>query len=85
MTARNIDRLIRTLSDQLGVTSVVVSHDLQGSLLVADRLAMLKNGTFVEISPPEQFADSDQPDVRGFLDAQFIPRRGFVETWGTNG
>ena len=82
MTARNIDRLIRKLSDQLGVTSVVVSHDLQGSLLVADRLAMLKNGTFVEVSPPEQFADSDQPDVRGFLDAQFIPRRGFVETWG---
>ncbi len=78
MTSRNIDRLIRKLSDQLGVTSVVVSHDLQGSLLIADRIAMLKNGKFIEISPPKQFVASEQPDVRGFLDAQFIPRSGVI-------
>lgn len=74
MTARTIDRLIRKLSDQLGVTSIVVSHDLQGSLLIADRIAMLKNGTFVELATPEKFIQSEQPDVRGFLDAQFISR-----------
>lgn len=74
MTSRAIDHLIRKLSDQLGITSVVVSHDLQGSLLIADRLALLKNGAFVEISPPQTFLASTQPDVRGFLDAQFIPK-----------
>jgi phospholipid/cholesterol/gamma-HCH transport system ATP-binding protein len=78
MTARTIDKLIRKLSDQLGITSVVVSHDLQGSLLIGDRIAMLKNGHFVEISPPKVFVASDQPDVRGFLDAQFIPKTGVV-------
>lgn len=74
MTSRTIDRLIRKLSDRLGVTSVVVSHDLQGSLLIADRLAMLKDGAFVESSTPDIFVQSEQSDVRGFLDAQFISR-----------
>ena len=78
MTARTIDKLIRKLSDQLGITSVVVSHDLQGSLLIGDRIAMLKNGRFLEVSPPKVFVASDQPDVRGFLDAQFIPKTGVV-------
>ena len=72
MTSRTIDSLIRKLSDQLGVTSIVVSHDLQGSLLIADRIALLKDGAFVECAAPEDFIRSAQPDVRGFLDAQFI-------------
>lgn len=76
ITARTIDRLIHQLNADLGITSVVVSHDLQGALLIADRIAMLTGGRFVEVSPPKAFVATDQPDVRGFLDAQFISKKG---------
>ena len=68
--------LIRRLNEELGITSVVVTHDLQGALLIADRIAMLTGGRFVEVSPPKTFVATDQPDVRGFLDAQFISKKG---------
>jgi len=76
VTARTIDQLIQRLNEELGITSVVVSHDLQGALLIADRIAMLTGGKFVEVSPPKTFVATDQPDVRGFLDAQFISKKG---------
>lgn len=74
VNARAIDQLIRRLSEELGITSVVVSHDLQGALLIADRIAMLTEGRFVEVSAPKVFVATDQADVRGFLDAQFIAK-----------
>jgi phospholipid/cholesterol/gamma-HCH transport system ATP-binding protein len=76
VTSRTIDRLIRRLNEELGITSVVVTHDLQGALLIADRIAMLTGGRFVEVSEPRSFVATDQPDVRAFLDAQFISKKG---------
>lgn len=76
VTARTIDHLICRLNEELGITSVVVTHDLQGALLIADRIAMLTGGRFVEVSPPKAFVATEQPEVRGFLDAQFIPKTG---------
>jgi len=71
VTSRRIDRLILDLNQKLGVTSVVVTHDLNSALSIAHRIAMLKAGKIVELSAPAQFHDSNQPDVREFLDAQF--------------
>jgi phospholipid/cholesterol/gamma-HCH transport system ATP-binding protein len=76
VTARSIDALIRRLNTELGVTSVVVTHDLQGALLVSDRIAMLSNGAFVEPSEPEEFIRTTHPEARAFLDAQFISQEG---------
>jgi len=76
VTARSIDALIRRLNTELGVTSVVVTHDLQGALLVSDRIAMLSNGSFVEPSEPEEFIRTTHPEARAFLDAQFISQEG---------
>ena len=76
ITSRTIDRLILKLNADLGITSVVVTHDLQGALLIADRIAMLTGGRFVEVSAPKAFVATDQPEVRGFLDAQFISKKG---------
>ena len=76
VTARSIDALIRRLNTELGVTSVVVTHDLQGALLVSDRIAMLSNGSFVEPSEPEEFIRTTHPEARAFLDAQFISQDG---------
>ena len=86
VTARAIDGLIRRLNEKLGITSVVVTHDLQGALMTSDRIAMLTGGRFVEVSPPKTFVATDQPDVRAFLDAQFISKEGLrVMGQGTGG
>ena len=72
VTSVTINRLIRRLNRKRGITSIVVTHDLQGALLFADRILMLKNGHVVELSAPETFVRSTNLEVREFLDAQFI-------------
>ena len=72
VTSVTINRLIRRLNKERGITSIVVTHDLQGALLFADRLLMLKNGHVVTIATPEEFVHSSIPDVQDFLKAQFI-------------
>ena len=72
VTSVTINRLIRRLNKERGITSIVVTHDLQGALLFADRVLMLKDGHVVEASDPAAFVKSANPDVREFLDAQLI-------------
>ena len=72
VTSITINRLIRRLNKERGITSIVVTHDLQGALLFADRVLMLKDGHVVEASEPSAFVKSANPDVREFLDAQLI-------------
>lgn len=72
VTARMIDQLIARLNRQIGITSVVVTHDLHSALTIGDRIAMLKNGKVAELSTPAEFRKSRNPAVREFLDAQFI-------------
>jgi phospholipid/cholesterol/gamma-HCH transport system ATP-binding protein len=80
VTSRTIDRLIDNLRRELGVTSVVVTHDLHSALAIGTRIAMLHEGNIVEVSTPEEFIRSNQEVVRGFLDAQYITQRGAWET-----
>jgi phospholipid/cholesterol/gamma-HCH transport system ATP-binding protein len=69
VTSVTINRLIKKLNKEFGITSVVVTHDLQGALAFADRILLLKEGKAVECSTPSEFAASDNPDVRDFLSA----------------
>jgi len=70
--ARQIDHLIRKLTGELGMTGIVVTHDLRAALDFASRIALLSNGRFVEMATPAAFARSAVPEVRQFLAAQFI-------------
>ena len=79
VTSVTINRLIRRLNRERGITSVVVTHDLQGALLFADRILMLKEGHVVETSAPAEFVHSTNRDVRDFLDAQFITESSFLQ------
>ncbi len=72
VTSVTINRLIRRLNRERGITSIVVTHDLQGALLFADRLLMLKNGRVIELATPVEFMNSQRPEVKEFLAAQFI-------------
>lgn len=79
VTSRSIDDLIQSLQREMNTTSVVVTHDLHSALSIGDRIAMIQNGTFVEIASPTEFIKSSNASVRAFLDSQFITRKGMWE------
>ncbi|MGF1466317.1 MAG: ABC transporter ATP-binding protein [Sandaracinaceae bacterium] len=67
VSARRMDRMIRSLSDDHGVTSVVVSHDLTSMFAIADRIAMLYKGRVHHLGPRGEFRDSPDPVVQQFI------------------
>jgi len=67
VSARRIDRLIRELAEKLGVTAVVVSHDLTSITTTADRVAFLYQGVVHTIATPAELAASADPIVQQFL------------------
>ncbi len=79
VTSITINRLIRRLNVERRITSIVVTHDLLGALLFADRILMLKNGRVVACEPPDRFVASTDAEVREFLAAQFISEKSFME------
>ncbi|MGQ0703298.1 MAG: ABC transporter ATP-binding protein [Gemmatimonadales bacterium] len=66
-----IDDLVKRLEQELGVTSVMVTHDVRGAFRVADRLALLYDSTIVLEAPPDEFRRSSDPRVRAFLERDF--------------
>jgi phospholipid/cholesterol/gamma-HCH transport system ATP-binding protein len=62
-----VERLIRELSDELDVTSVLVTHDIEGGLLICDRVAMLDQGGLRFCGTPDAFRASEDPIVRAFV------------------
>lgn len=63
-----INRLIKRLSAELDVTSVLVSHDIASVLNTCDRAAMLHGGRLLGLGTTEEFASSDDPTVRQFVE-----------------
>ena len=63
-----IDQLIRSLQRRLGVTSVVVTHDMTSAYKVADRMAMLHEGKIVFTGTPDEARSTDHPMVRQFIE-----------------
>ena len=70
VSARRVDQMIRELSDRLGVTSIVVSHDLVSIFGIADRIAMLYKGTVRLLGTPEEFRHTGDPVVRQFIEGR---------------
>ena len=62
-------KLIRELNDALGLTSVVVSHDVEEALSIADRAFVLSEGYIVEAGTPAELRASHSEWVRQFLNA----------------
>jgi phospholipid/cholesterol/gamma-HCH transport system ATP-binding protein len=66
-----IDSLVKRLDNELGVTSVMVTHDVRGAFRTADRLALLTGGRIVQQGTPEEFLKSNNPKVQEFLERDF--------------
>lgn len=63
ITSMQINELIVQTSQELGATSVVVTHDLTSALTVGDRLALLREGRIAHIGDPETFLKIDDPII----------------------
>jgi len=62
-----INELIRDLQGKLGVTSVVVTHDMHSAFKVSDRIAMLRDGRIAALGTPEELQRSAQDFVQDFI------------------
>ena len=67
VNAAAVERLIVGLSRELEVTSIVVTHDIEGGLLICDRVAMLDQGRLRFVGTPDEFRASQDPIVRAFV------------------
>lgn len=63
-------RLIRDLNDAMGLTSVVVSHDLEETFRIADRVIVLANGHIAAQGTPDEVRHSEDPLVQQFVHAR---------------
>jgi phospholipid/cholesterol/gamma-HCH transport system ATP-binding protein len=67
VSARRVDKLIRELSETVGVTSVVVSHDLVSIFSIADRIVMLYKGLVRLLGTQDEFKRCDDGIVQQFI------------------
>lgn len=67
VTTNSVNTLIQNLSRKLNTTSMVVSHDMQCALKIADRIVVLDQGQIVDQGTPQQLLQSSVPLVRDFL------------------
>ena len=65
-----IERLIMQLSDELRVTSLLVTHDIEGGLQMCHRVAMLEGGSLRFCGSPDDFRASSDPVVKAFIDRE---------------
>ncbi len=68
VTGRAIDDLIVETRERFGVTSVVVSHDIETIMRISDRAAMIEDGRLLTVDTPAGLRRSDHPSVREFIE-----------------
>ncbi|WP_434391153.1 ABC transporter ATP-binding protein [Melittangium boletus] len=71
ITTDYVDEMILAAQRELGVTSVVISHDIASAFNIADQIAFLSKGVILEQGPPEQVRASEHPTVKVFLETWF--------------
>src|SRR5215212_786666 len=67
VTSAEIDQLIIDLNQKLGVTSVVVTHEMDSAFRIADRMVLLDRGRFIASGNADEMRNSTDPLVRQFV------------------
>lgn len=68
VTTTVIDRLVLRMNEELGVTSIVVTHDMTSAYRIGDRIAMLHKGRIRQSGTPEEIRATRDPVVKGFIE-----------------
>lgn len=77
ITSDVINDLILDMQSKLGVTSVVVTHDMVSAFKVADRIAMLYKGRIIEVGTVDEIKNTENPFVQQFITGQrHLPTEG---------
>jgi len=79
IATKNVDDMIRDISQQTGVTSVVISHDMASTFRISDRISMLRDGIICESGVPDEILVSKDPMV-----CEFIEMSGAVRMKGAS-
>ena len=70
VTAAVIDQLMMRMAEELGVTGLVITHDMRSAFRISDRMAMLYDGRIRFEGTPEQFRGVEDPVVKGFIEGK---------------
>jgi len=76
VTSAVIDRLMVRTREALGVTSIVITHDMRSAYTVGDRIAMLYEGRVRQVGTVDEIRQSADPIVRGFVEGDPSARDG---------
>ncbi len=67
VNTERINHLIKGLKAAIGVTSIVVTHDMKSAFSISDRMAMVHSGKIILHGTPEEFRSSTDPRVSDFI------------------
>ena len=70
VTVRVIDRLNIRMKEELGVTGVVITHDMDSAYRISDRIAMLYEGKMRAVGTVDEIRNSEDPLVRAFIEGR---------------
>jgi phospholipid/cholesterol/gamma-HCH transport system ATP-binding protein len=71
ITTDYVDEMIKAAKAKLGITSMVISHDIASAFNVADRMAVLYDGVLAAEGTPSEIRASQHPFVKKFLSTWF--------------
>lgn len=72
---------VRKLHDDLGVTTIYVTHDLAEAFFLSDRIAVMREGTFVQVGSPREIQRNPKDDfVKSFVRSFVELNRGLLES-----
>jgi phospholipid/cholesterol/gamma-HCH transport system ATP-binding protein len=83
VTSATIDRLMIRARERLGVTGVVVTHDMRSAYTVCDRIAMLYEGSIRQVGTVDAIQRTTDPVVRQFIEGR--PELGSDAEWMPTG
>ena len=72
VTSHEISELILKMQKTHGITSIIITHDMPCASLTANRVVILKDGTYIAEGPFNELAASEDPFIRSFFDAARI-------------
>lgn len=70
VTSAVIDQIMIRLADELGVTGVVITHDMRSAFRISDRIAMLYDGRIRFVGTPDELRSTEDRVVKGFIEGR---------------